>query len=292
MKVVTYNIQYSKGSDGRFDLPRVVEAVRGADIIALQEVERFWPRSGMVDQPAEIAGMLEGYDWVYGPAFDMSVGPDADGTQVPGRRRQFGTMLLSRWPILFSRLHVLPKAGTVDVFNMDLGALVGVVDIPFGPLRVYSLHLSGVSASERCRQLKTLLDIHRQALFAGGAWTGDPDALTEEWRLGDPPPSPQEAVILGDCNFAPDSIEYDLMVGPRDRFKGRAGVLGGFKDAWTTAGHVEDDGYTWATPDDSDRVRIDHCFVSAPLAQRVKSAWIDNLAQGSDHYPLWVELDL
>ena len=49
MKLVTYNIQYAKGRDGRFDLGRIARAVDGADVIALQEVERHWPRSGMAD---------------------------------------------------------------------------------------------------------------------------------------------------------------------------------------------------------------------------------------------------
>ena len=54
MRLVTYNIRHSLGQDGRYDLARVVRAVEGADVIALQEVERFWPRRGMADQPAEI----------------------------------------------------------------------------------------------------------------------------------------------------------------------------------------------------------------------------------------------
>ena len=49
MKLVSYNIQYGRGRDGVFDLQRIAAAVAGADIIALQEIERYWQRSGMVD---------------------------------------------------------------------------------------------------------------------------------------------------------------------------------------------------------------------------------------------------
>ena len=45
MKFVTYNIQYCKGQDGQVDPERIAKEVAGADIIALQEVERFWPRT-------------------------------------------------------------------------------------------------------------------------------------------------------------------------------------------------------------------------------------------------------
>lgn len=44
MKLATYNIHYGLGKDERYDLARIAKDVAGADIIALQEVERFWPR--------------------------------------------------------------------------------------------------------------------------------------------------------------------------------------------------------------------------------------------------------
>ena len=132
MRLVTYNIQYSLGQDGRFDLARVVRAVEGADIIALQEVERFWPRSGLADQPAEIGLLLPDYHWVYGPAFDVDGSERTGEGTLLNRRRQFGPMLLSRTPILSSRLHLLPKMGALEGFNMDTGALEGV--IMTGPL--------------------------------------------------------------------------------------------------------------------------------------------------------------
>ena len=126
MKLVGYNIQYSRGRDGRHDLARVACAVDGADIIALQEVERFWPRTGMADQPAELSALLPGYYWVYGPGFDMDAST-AQGGVVENRRRQFGNMLLARWPIVSSRFYALPKMRTTDHFNMDMPALEGVI---------------------------------------------------------------------------------------------------------------------------------------------------------------------
>ncbi len=55
MLLVSYNIQYGKGIDGKLDLARSMAEIAKADIIALQEVESFWTRSAWVDQPAEIA---------------------------------------------------------------------------------------------------------------------------------------------------------------------------------------------------------------------------------------------
>eukprot|EP01030_Chromulinospumella_sphaerica_P031480 gene31480-32107_t len=41
VKFVSYNIQYGTGRDNVVDLARIARAVQGADVIALQEVERF-----------------------------------------------------------------------------------------------------------------------------------------------------------------------------------------------------------------------------------------------------------
>ena len=39
MRLASYNIQYGKGKDDRFDLDRIVTELGEADLIALQEVE-------------------------------------------------------------------------------------------------------------------------------------------------------------------------------------------------------------------------------------------------------------
>ena len=62
MKIVTYNIQFGCGRDGKVDLDRTVEAVHDADVISLQEVDRYWPRSGGMDQVKLIVEKLPGFD--------------------------------------------------------------------------------------------------------------------------------------------------------------------------------------------------------------------------------------
>ena len=94
MKFVTYNIQYGLGRDGRYDLDRTASVVEGADVIALQEVERFWKRSGNVDEVARLAERLADFHWVYAPGLDMDASySDGDGRLI-NRRRQFGTILM------------------------------------------------------------------------------------------------------------------------------------------------------------------------------------------------------
>ena len=41
MHLVTYNIQYGTGKDGKVDLGRIMNELSGVDVIAMQEVDRF-----------------------------------------------------------------------------------------------------------------------------------------------------------------------------------------------------------------------------------------------------------
>ena len=145
VKLVTYNIQYSLGKDRAYDLERIVEAVRGADIIALQEVTRNFSRVTDADQPGRIAELLSDFYWIYGPTVDLDASVRRADGRVMNRRLQFGNMLLARWPILSGRLIPLPRVRTYDIINTQRGALEAIVDFPGGPLRVYSMHLSFLS---------------------------------------------------------------------------------------------------------------------------------------------------
>jgi len=150
VKLVTYNIQYGLGKDGRYDLARIADEVGNADIIALQEVERHWQRSGTVDSPAVLSARLPEHHWVYGANLDMDASyRDAAGRLV-NRRRQFGTMILSRLPIVSSRNHPLPKYATLTQHSIQQGALEAVLITPkAGPVRLYSLHLSHLARGTR-----------------------------------------------------------------------------------------------------------------------------------------------
>ena len=288
MKLVTYNIQYGLGKDGRYDLARIASEVRDGDVIALQEVERFWQRSGMLDAPAVLASHLPDHHWVFGANLDMDASyRDADRRLV-NRRRQFGTMILARTPILSSRNHLLPKYATLTQHSIQQGALEAVIATEHaGALRVYSMHLSHLSAETRLPQVDALLAIHARAPAEGGAWCGGHPEPEAGWLEGSMPPMPADAILMGDFNFDWESAEYDRIVGPRSERYGRLNRVTGFVDAWVAAGHREDEGATI----EAGR-RIDYCFVSPPLASRVRGARIDASATGSDHWPLWVDLDI
>ena len=290
MKVVTYNIQYGRGRDGRFDLDRIADEISGADLIALQEVERFWSRSGGVDQPRLIARHFPDHHWAYGPGVDLHLAGVGPGEDSAGRRRQFGNMLLSRAPLLTVRHHLLPKLGSVGPpMSLQRSALEAVVAVHGGHLRVYSVHLTHLSAETRLPQVEALLRIQANAVREGSPVSGS--GLAQEWTQdGMPPPMPRDAILLGDFNMLPDSEEYDRIVGPTSPYGGRITSPEGFVDAWVEAGNAIEAGPTAEVR--GRPARLDYCFVSAGLKDRIRAVRVDSDAVGSDHQPVRMDIDL
>ena len=302
MKIVTYNIQFGLGKDGRFDLERIAGEVDGADIIALQEVECYWQRSGGVNQPVQLSQLLNKYYWVYGPYFDVDASTSLPDGRINNVRRQFGNMILSKTPILSTRLFPLPKSALRQRHNMVVGVFEGVVKLQHdGALRIYNAHLGARSQHDRVAQINSIRNTIRRAPAEGGAWTGphahamwEAHAHTLWEEDATPPPMPESFVLLGDFNLETKDPEYDHLVGPRDGDLGRISSKEDFIDTWVAAGHAEDEGVTYPTDpssNDARGMRIDYAFVDESMEKRVLGVRIDEEAQGSDHQPYWVDLD-
>jgi endonuclease/exonuclease/phosphatase family metal-dependent hydrolase len=288
MKLLTYNIQYGMGSDGLYDLSRAARVIEGADIIALQEVERHWSRTNFDDQPSLLETLLPTYYTAYGPGFDMDAST-YNGTRVINRRRQFGTMILSRWPILWTRLHLLPMRRMLDPLNTQNPGLEACINTPLGPIRVLSIHLAHVGVEERLDQIDHLLSLHARTPIAGPPWSGTDDEPTRNWTESQPePPCPQTAIWMGDFNSEPGSSEHARITGAMPYHPG-ARYADGFTNAVAHLGnslHTHEKIIAGET-----RLRqLDHCFVSNDLAPKLRAAWTDNSEPASDHHPLWVEL--
>ncbi|MER9946978.1 endonuclease/exonuclease/phosphatase family protein [Mesorhizobium sp. M0047] len=293
MKLVSYNIQYGFGGDGRYDLSRAARIVAGADIIALQEVERHWQRSNFDDQPELLSRLLPDYHWVYGPAFDMDASEQRD-RRIVNRRRQFGTMVVSKLPIVWSRLHALPMRRTLRPLNTRNAALECMIRTPAGPVRVLSLHLAHIAVEERLEQIDYLMAAHRRAPSDGGPWSGVDDEPTRNWTSGEAEPeNPLAAIWMGDFNMEPGSAEYRRIVGSTPYHRGAA-YLDGFVDAAAIASEPAADFHTHVKSIDGKvaKRRLDHCFVAGMFAGRVRSISADIGEVASDHFPLRVDIDL
>jgi endonuclease/exonuclease/phosphatase family metal-dependent hydrolase len=224
---------------------------------------------------------------VYGPACDLHAAAPPNGLLPPPKTRfQFGNMVLSRWPILSTRTLLLPRSRTIHKLNLQRGATEAVIATPTGALRVYSVHLDHVSVDERIWQLQFLNERINAFVQEGGSLTG-----AVEFELPDPP-VPEDYLIMGDFNMLPESPEYRAFAGTSDGYYGRVGRVGTPVDAFAALSAYAPDSYSWMDPQDrSKRMHLDYCFVSCGLESRLKSARIDTGSLGSDHFPVWVELE-
>lgn len=87
-RVMTYNIHHGEGLDGKVDLRRIAKLIRheGADIVALQEVDKGVERTRQRDLAAELA-TLTGLTCVFSNNFNFQGG-------------QYGNAVLTRFPVL------------------------------------------------------------------------------------------------------------------------------------------------------------------------------------------------
>ena len=294
MKLISYNIQYGFGLDGSYDLSRAASVIADADVIALQEVDRHWSRTNFEDQAARLAILLPQHYQAYAPGFDMDASFIRPDGSVENRRRQFGPMILSKFPIVWSRMHLLPLARMVRPINTQTVALETMIRTPAGPVRFWSVHLAHVGTEERLRQLDLLVELNLASPRTGGPWSGADDEPHRNWTEGEmEPEAPQASIIMGDFNAVPTGPEYTRMVGTQPFHRG---VLYSdlFVDAAIAAGHRPTDFYSHERVVNGalDRRRLDYCFVSGSLAPRVRSYAIDVTERASDHFPVMVDIDL
>lgn len=285
MKFAGYNVQYGMGLDGRYDLDRIADAVRDADIIALQEVTRNFARNGYDDMVAGLEARLPGHFSAFHAPVDILLNMEERAGRVIQHRLQFGNMIFSRYPILSVRGLMLPRSRTYDRLNLQRGALEAVIAAPSGPIRVYSIHLDHVSPEERQAHIACLKRWFTDVPAEGVAVTG-----AAEMGMADTP-APEDYVALGDFNLQPETPDYVSLFGAPDPFYGRVPRRTLPVDAHAHLGLRQAKSYSWEGPSGAgERLWLDYALVSASLASRLKSASVDNAARGSDHFPLFVEL--
>src|SRR6185436_14707317 len=86
-RVMTYNLHHGEGLDGKVDLLRIAELTKreGADLVALQEVDKGVERTARRDFPDELAA-LTGLTCVFSNNYHFQGG-------------EYGNAVLTRFPI-------------------------------------------------------------------------------------------------------------------------------------------------------------------------------------------------
>lgn len=282
MQLLSWNIQWCRGVDGRVNPQRIARAIRelaDADVICLQEVARGFDTlagSDGEDQFALLAEAFEGYTAIEGIAVDV---PDELGD-----RRQFGNLLLSRLPVRQVWRHLLPWPADAEHADMPRMAIEAVIECPaVGALRVTTTHLGYYSAAQRLAQVEGLRALHAAAhAHRIKAARADLSNGPFQWR-----PRPAAGIVCGDCNCEPGSPGHARILESFDD------GTPAFRDAWEIAHPGRPHEPTVGLYDTVQWPRsfaCDFVFVSEDLAPRVQALRIDAASDASDHQALLLRL--
>ncbi|MEC3765767.1 endonuclease/exonuclease/phosphatase family protein [Cupriavidus sp. SS-3] len=284
MELISWNIQWGRGADGRVDLARQVQTLRAmadADVLCLQEVTRgFGELRGEpgADQVSELTALLPGYHLLYAPAVERR--------GRTGELKQFGNLIATRLPVREVFRHALPWPADPEVASMPRVALEATVEAGSARLRVICTHLEYYSATQRTAQAEALRDWHAEAC----AHARRP-GRSEQWPGPfTPEPRPAEAILCGDFNSKPDDIAYRRMLEPFDD-----GTLP-WRDAWLHAHPGQPHAPTCALHDKEQwpepPFACDFMLVTEPLVARIRRCEVNADTDASDHQPILLSLDL
>ncbi len=281
-EIVTWNIQCGRGVDGRVDLARIADVIRGMgdpDVVCLQEVSRHMPEAdggAGTDQVAVLGGLLPGHRPFFGPCLDRA-GKHADA------RECFGNLVLSRLPALSIFRHHLPQPAQDGLKHMPRQATELTVLSRSGPLRILTTHLEYHAEAHRRAQIERLHALHAEAV-AIVRHPPDPTATGPYEALA----RPEDCVLCGDFNLEPDGPEYAAMLS------GFADGAPAFLDAWREVHGGKPHDPTCGVFDHVQWPEGGHCrdffLVTPAVAARAETVRVDLETDASDHQPVLLRL--
>jgi endonuclease/exonuclease/phosphatase family metal-dependent hydrolase len=284
MKLITWNVQWCRGVDGRVDPARIVtvaKSIADFDVLCLQEIADNFPdprlgASRGEDQFAVLASLLPDYVAISGVAVDHP----ADGKA----RRRFGNLILSRLPVRQAYRHLLPSPVDPGVNGMPRIAVEAVVAAPFGEVRVITTHLEYYSQKQRSAQVEAL-----RAIYAEGHGHARMGSIVDE--TGGPFHTylrPGPTIITGDFNLEPDDPLHARMEAPLT--DGTPPLFDAWEVAHPGAPHPSTfKVYEKEIPGEAE-LHCDFIFVNEELKSRIAGVRVDRDTQASDHQPVVLEL--
>lgn len=282
MKLITWNVQWCRGVDGKVDAARIVEHARALadfDVLCLQEVARNYPGldgNDAGDQFAALAQLLPGFTAIEGIAVD-------EYSAVDGHR-QFGNMILTRVPVIQVLRHLLPWPAEPELPTMPRLALEAVLSTRGGPLRVTTTHLEYYSEQQREAQIERLRQIQSEASgHAANVW--------QEAKRG----GPFETKARGPAGILTGDFNYEVSESIHARLQSPiADGVPAYIDAWTIANpgiaHAPTVGVYDKVQWHGREFCCDYLLVTENLATRVRRVSVDLETAASDHQPVLLEL--
>jgi endonuclease/exonuclease/phosphatase family metal-dependent hydrolase len=279
MKLITWNIQWGRGMDGRVDLARVVahaKSMANFDALCVQEVSDNFPElegNDGANQFAALASLLPDYTAIEGVALDIA--------GEAGRRKRFGNMILSRYPVEQILRYTLPWVAD-STRNMPRMMIEATVMTPSGPIRVMTTHLEYSSGKLRRAQVEGIREAHRNACERAAHPREDGPGTYGIY------PTSKSGILVGDFNMVPEDPVKQRVSAPFVEDYTPA-----LLDAWQVLHPEEPHPNSFCVYDQT--YGPPHCcdfvFVTEDLKPRLRSVSYDVVTQVSDHQPVLVEWD-
>ncbi len=279
MRILTWNVQYGKSSNGSSDFLRTLNYIKSLgefDLICLQELARNMKEYCLQEQKDHVKLTREfypDYSAVWGTGFSW---PGTDGGM--SERQEFGNLTLIKSVPLDHKVHLLPLPAAPGNKQMQRVAVEAVVDSKFGPLSIINTHLAFHDSNETQLQLERLYHLEKER----GAQHRSPKLVDigtyQNGYLA------CARIMCGDFNLAPDSSHYQYQIQKkwidawchRHGDKDRLPTCGIFDSKqWPEGAHCRD--YFWLSREfEFSELKID----------------VDTGTDLSDHQPVILELSI
>ncbi len=202
LRVATFNIHSGRGPDGRVDLARTARAMRGFDLVAMNEVAGAPGVIAGTHQAAQLGQMLK-MGWIFAP------------TERRWGQDDFGNALLTRRPIGQWRRIPLTGEQTHGFRNILMA------DVPFNGQRVHVLITHLTRGPGREKQLSEALRMFTQ-VSAPALLMGDLNSPVGDPRLRELIDSSQaiDALAAAGEGELTDHIDWILVRGMRVKAAG------------------------------------------------------------------------
>ena len=280
MRLLSWNIQSTKGCDQTFDINRIIKEVKTfgeLDVICLQEVSRNMQAYNNDDQKALFEAAFPHHISSWGAGFSR---PLADG-----KRQEFGNLTLTKKGLLLDqRIHQLPNPCVSPAIQIPRVVTESVISHGDRRIAILNTHLAYHSEKESKQQIEHLTQLRDQILShkarpINKAPTTENDAYHSAQQG-------QSVVLCGDLNIAMESPRYKNLTQQMAwldcaqhlsstceeiTLKPTCGVHD--KELWPQGPHIRD-----------------YFLSSADLQDKLENVEVNTLTTASDHQPICLTL--
>ncbi len=279
--ILSWNIQYGKGVDGKIDLARIAAAIQetgDVDVICLQEVSRNDPGADEgADQMDKLAELFPDYQHFFGQVHNRR-------GRACGKRKQFGNLVLTRTNPEQILYHQLPSPPDPKARFMARQATELTLEQDGSLFRIVNTHLEYFSEQQQLSQVQRLRELHEES--CGQFYRPGHDMPCTPFEQV---PRPPEMILCGDFNFTPESLSYRKMTS------GFPVEYPDLHDAWMLLFPDSPRDPTCGVFDYKQWEEGPHCrdyfFISSPVRSRLKTMKVNLKTFASDHQPIMLELE-